>query len=751
MKFYIKVGDITMAKTTKKGAQELSLKELFNLLSKQQTVFGDKLERLYDLFSGVLPFPSDVTSSNDSPGLWPDTGINVYAILPEYNLATAFCTVGILLNVGQGRYKYQFMVVQSDELAPTKNGKLYYRYAKATANDWSGWKRFVYLYELTGSVDANGNPILDEFGKQITDTEDCIPENNPNNTSITKNLYVEKARKAQALETPRKIELVGMVNGSVMFDGSQDVQLKTDASQQFFVPLNVRFEAQYRANDEYHLIATLPTSASNTYDYVLVTGHIGGAEKAQGKAWFTACISNRGGSLANGFYVGTMNSNDLVVYKNVYNELNVYVKLRGWNDDMKISVYGSAQAVITDEVKSLPSGSSFVWSLKNDTVHVEGNKIYGEIVGGSSTAVWADHSKDVPTEKRTKVKDTLYAVGVVKDSGQQPYVYTDTNIQFTDKSHIKAPVFEGDLIGKSSTSGVADSANLVKVSKNTTGYQCYLLGTYKGQTTNSLPRYDTNIYMTGNEGQLYIKDIDSAKATIAQTIIDTETVNKKLELPATSSFYSHTNTAKFNYIQMGASGATKNAQIEMNQAKLFFGDGSASAPKVVFNVASGSNPGVFKDKYGGNMGVLNISGGLNPTRVYNAVYNDVAELFPCTIEPQAGDVLMLDVNTEEETYVLSSEGAKCIAGVVSDTYGYLLGGDPDMTSEELAKKYAPVGLAGRVNVNVIGAISKGDKLVATNGGCARAYKSTDSLEEVIGYAVEADNRTDKRRLKMKIK
>lgn len=729
----------------KSKPQELSLKELFNQLSKQQAVYGNKLERLYDLYSGVLPFPKDVTSSNDSPGLWPDNGMNVYAILPEYNLATTFCTVGILFNIGQGRYKYQIMVVQSDELNPVKNGKMYYRYSKATSNDWSRWQRFVYMYELTGGKDENGNPLLDDFGLPMVDSEGEIPYLNPHNAdSAINNLYVAKAERAKHLETPRKIELVGAINGSVMFDGSKDVQLKTDCSDEFFVPLNVRIDEGYRTNDEYHLIATLPANVEGNYDYVMITGHIGGYSKTQGKAWFTACISNSGGIMANGVYLGTIGTNDIVVYRNVTNQLEVYLRLRGWNDDLKFSVYGSKQVEINNVVKSLPRGSTLCWSLKQNSIQFDGKNIYGELIGNADTSSVSDTTKNVNVVSRTKVKPNLYAVGVLEENGTE-VLYTDRNIQFLPNSHIKAPVFEGNLTGNATSAKTADVASKVNVVKNTQNYKSYLLGTYTNETITSLPRFDTDIYMKGIPGQLYVKDLEAPTLTSSTSTINNLTVETKLSIPKTSSLYDMSDNTFFNTIKMGASGDSKNAFIEMRKAQLKFGDDTY---KVVFNVPSGSNAGVYKES---GMGVLNISGALKPTRVYNAIYNDVAELFPCTVKPQAGDVLMLDVNADEETYVLSTEGAKYVAGVVSDSYGYLLGGDEKMSSDELEANFAPIGLAGRVKVNVVGKISKGDKLVATDNGCARAYNpETDDLDSIIGYAVESDNETAKRRLKMKI-
>ena len=62
-------------------AQELSLYDLYNKILQQQSIYGERLDKLYSMFSGTLAFPKGVSNSNDSPGLWPDSGMNVYAII----------------------------------------------------------------------------------------------------------------------------------------------------------------------------------------------------------------------------------------------------------------------------------------------------------------------------------------------------------------------------------------------------------------------------------------------------------------------------------------------------------------------------------------------------------------------------------------------------------------------------------------------------------------------------------------------
>ena len=729
----------------KRGKQEeLSLLELYNKVFKQQTEYGAKLERLYDIFSGTLEFPKSVTNSNDSPGLWPDTGINVYAILPEYTLAEAFCTVGILFNIGQGRYKYQFMLVQSDELRPKKNGKMYYRYSKPSSNEWSKWIRWMHQFELTGSKDENGNPIYDDFGKKVTDTEDETPEDNPHNSTGTKNIVkVDKARVAEQLSTERKIELVGMVQGSAMFDGTKDIQIDTSAKQ-FYVPLNVHIEPGTKNVIEHHLIAEIPASTADQYDWVVVEGHIGGWEKGQGKCWFNACISNRQGELVNGFYVGTMNKNNLVVYKTPLGVMKVYLSLLGWADDMKISVYGSQTARIRHEIVALDASSNLIWSLKDNAPHIENKTYYGNVEGTSSNAVDSVNADKVNIKQHATVGGNLFLAGVRNEDGKQ-VVFSDKNIQITPDSRIRAVEFEGSLRGVASAADSCNVSRQVMVARNPS-MKAYVLATTINETQRSRPVYDEEIYFKADQHTLFTSKFESENIKINNAVVQKLTTNGVLSIPNTATIESLTDRANFYHINI-TNGT--NGKLNMNEGQLVFSSRNKDK-EVVMNVAGAHGEGVYRSK--DNTGsCLYISGSLRPDRVYNAVYNDIAELFPCTVKTEPGDVMMLDVKADKECYIKAEESAKCVVGVHSDTFGYLLGGEKGMTSEELEANYVPIGLAGRVNVNVVGAIKKGDKLVATNNGCARAFDvNKDTLDSVIGYALEEDDKTEKRRLKMKI-
>lgn len=145
-----------------------------------------------------------------------------------------------------------------------------------------------------------------------------------------------------------------------------------------------------------------------------------------------------------------------------------------------------------------------------------------------------------------------------------------------------------------------------------------------------------------------------------------------------------------------------------------------------------------------------IEGELTATKVYNAVWNDYAELFERGEETEAGDIIALDTLSPTEQYIKADSSSKRVIGVHSDTYGHLIGGEQLENFEDNFKKFIPIGLAGRVNVKVKGKVELGDYIVPSDEkGIGRAYnKDTDDRDLIIGYLVEADEHEDVRRLKM---
>jgi hypothetical protein len=152
------------------------------------------------------------------------------------------------------------------------------------------------------------------------------------------------------------------------------------------------------------------------------------------------------------------------------------------------------------------------------------------------------------------------------------------------------------------------------------------------------------------------------------------------------------------------------------------------------------------------------TGIVNADTVYNAVWNDYAEFFPRGEETESGDIIMLNMTSNQEKYVKAIAGTNtCIVGVHSNEFAMLIGGetppeDADYFSHNI-EKYIPVGLVGRVHVKFIGASQKGGKVVPSEtAGCGRLYDpARDAIDAIIGYLVESDSKIDERKLRMKLR
>lgn len=122
-------------------------------------------------------------------------------------------------------------------------------------------------------------------------------------------------------------------------------------------------------------------------------------------------------------------------------------------------------------------------------------------------------------------------------------------------------------------------------------------------------------------------------------------------------------------------------------------------------------------------------GYLYATRVYNAVWNDYAELFEAAEKIEVGHVAY----AKEDGVVVAKGKPSCAVGVVSDRWGHLLGGNGDHNSED----YAAISLAGRVPVKVKGNVSVGDLIAASDDGIAKKAEISD-FGCIIGKCVGVD-------------
>ena len=161
---------------------------------------------------------------------------------------------------------------------------------------------------------------------------------------------------------------------------------------------------------------------------------------------------------------------------------------------------------------------------------------------------------------------------------------------------------------------------------------------------------------------------------------------------------------------------------------------------------------------GDNTYYITDDGTANFRKVYGAVYNDYAEWFPRGCDTKPGDIIALDVSSQTERYIKAVGKIDRVVGVHTDEYAYLIGGDtPNEKGDNFKaniEKYIPVSLAGRVRVRVTGRVKTGDLILPSGTpGIGRAACAGEfaPAECIVGYAVEGDDRTDERRIRVRVR
>lgn len=146
------------------------------------------------------------------------------------------------------------------------------------------------------------------------------------------------------------------------------------------------------------------------------------------------------------------------------------------------------------------------------------------------------------------------------------------------------------------------------------------------------------------------------------------------------------------------------------------------------------------------------------TKALGAAYNaDYAEFLPRGEVTQPGDIVALDTDSPAERYLRATNRSRRVAGVHTDECAMLIGGEAAEPGKSYLEtnlpRYIPVALAGRVRVRVMGPVHTGDIILPSEvPGVGRAAKPGDRADPaaVVGYAVEGDDRTDIRRLRVRI-
>ena len=126
-------------------------------------------------------------------------------------------------------------------------------------------------------------------------------------------------------------------------------------------------------------------------------------------------------------------------------------------------------------------------------------------------------------------------------------------------------------------------------------------------------------------------------------------------------------------------------------------------------------------------------------------------------EANAGDIIALDTGSQTERYIKATNLSGRIAGIHTDEYAMLIGGNKVAEGQDFLEEnlpdFIPVSLAGRVHTKVVGPVHTGDYIVlSSTPGVGRAIAPCESYpaNKIVGYACEGDDSTDLRLVKVRV-
>ena len=133
----------------------------------------------------------------------------------------------------------------------------------------------------------------------------------------------------------------------------------------------------------------------------------------------------------------------------------------------------------------------------------------------------------------------------------------------------------------------------------------------------------------------------------------------------------------------------------------------------------------------GNIGTASLGFNTVHAKATSAQYADMAERFHADAEYAPGTIVELG-GVNEITLCVEELSAK-VFGVVSTQPAYLMNGNAGSN-----ETHPPIAMSGRVPVNVMGFVTKGDRLVSAGNGTARAANLDEITSfNVIGRALES--------------
>jgi len=378
------------------------------------------------------------------------------------------------------------------------------------------------------------------------------------------------------------------------------------------------------------------------------------------------------------------------------------------------------------------STSTFQQIGAGETLKVRGTSNQINAVVSATDTLTLSLTSNVTVPNNLTASGTLHTLGTIEISGN--------NIRSTDSTTVR-------INDSLSVNGVV-SATSVSSTGAISGTTITGTGAVSGTTiTGSSTIQGTDLILTGSAGiQFEGSTADNFETTLV--VVD-PTADRTITIPnvtGTVVTTGDTGTVTSTMIADGtivngdiADTTIRGAKLNVSTDSVTFGNvtatnftGTASVATAVTLNANNSNNEtvylVFSDTATGNQSLETDTGlSYNPstnilsTTSTQARYADLAEIYGTDKLYEVGTVVMVGGEKEvTECFV-----GKRALGVISDRPAFL------MNSQA---KGQPVALKGRVKVKVVGAVKKGDELVAGNGGFATTI--SEQFTKVFAIALE---------------
>lgn len=415
------------------------------------------------------------------------------------------------------------------------------------------------------------------------------------------------------------------------------------------------------------------------------------------------------------------------------------------DDTFRIGISGSEQAVATREDSPATNSGIAVWDNTNNrfnttAVTISGTTVTGNISGSSGSCTGnASTATTLQTARTIGISGKVTGTATsFNGSGNITISTTAASITSDEVSDATNANTWGTIVKRNPSDGSFSAGTITA-----TGFVGPITGNASTATAFNSTRTltlngaaSTTINTTSSNGTytLSIAGIKVNAATNADTVTTLTKAQIEAQLTGAITTHTHSTTIGTTAIATGSSSTTLAGLTSVTSTTFvgaLTGNASTSTTATSANAVRGVNFHADTTAPSGTT-QLNCDGYLYATKVYNAVWNDLAEFMPKSENANPGEVLIM---TEGGVAPSKLRGDRAVVGVYSDTFGYALGADDQ-------ENKCPVGISGRVWVKVKEEVKIGDLLISDENGFATKATKEEALIPGIIIGKVMENKTD---------